>query len=83
MVLPQLLSRASFAAGIASSAGEMEKDAKYDHSISSAGCAFFPLAVETLGLRTDSSISLLHHITTCTTLRSGAFQGQGFHNLLQ
>ena len=62
-LLPQFLSRASLVAGIASSAGEMDKDAKYGHDVSSAGCVFFPLVVETLGLWTDSSISLLCRIS--------------------
>ena len=61
----------------------MDKDAKYDHNVSSAGCVFFPLVVETLGLWTDSSISLLCCIAARTTLRSGVSQGQAFHNLLQ
>ena len=78
-----ILSRASLVAGVASSAGEMDKDAKYDHNVSSAGCVFFPLVVETLGLWTDSSISLLRRIAARTTLRSGVSQGQAFHNLLQ
>ena len=82
-LLPQFLSRASLVAGIASSAGEMDKDAKYDHNVSSAGCVFFPLVVETLGLWTDLSISLLRRIAARTTLRSGVSQSQAFHNLLQ
>ena len=82
-LLPQFLSRASLVSGIASSAGEMNKDTKYDHSVSSAGCIFFPLVVETLGLWRDSSISLLHRIAARIALRSGASQGQAFHNLLQ
>ena len=82
-LLPHFLSRTSLVAGIASSAGEMDKDAKYDHNVSSAGCVFFPLVVETLGLWTDSSISLLCCIAARTTLRSGVSQGQAFHNLLQ
>ena len=61
----------------------MDKDAKYDHNVSSAGCVFFPLVVETLGLWTDSSISLLRRIAARTTLSSGVSQGQAFHNLLQ
>ena len=61
----------------------MDKDAEYDHNVSSAGCIFFPLVVETLGLWTDSSISLLRRIAAHTTLRSGVSQGQAFHNLLQ
>ena len=61
----------------------MDKDAKYDHNVSSAGCVFFPLVVETLGLWTDSSISPLRRIAARTTLRSGVSQGQAFHNLLQ
>ena len=61
----------------------MDKDAKYDHDVSSIGCVFFPLVVETLGLWTDSSISLLHRIAAHTTLCSGVSQGQAFHNLLQ
>ena len=81
--VPQFLSRVSLVAGVASPAGEMDKDAKYDHNVSSAGCVFFPLVVETLGLWTDSSISLLRHIAACTTLHSGISQGQAFHNLLQ
>ena len=82
-LLPQFFSGTSFVAGIASSAGEMDKDAKYDHNVSSAGCVFFPLVVETLGLWTDSSISLLRRIAAHTTLHSGISQGQAFHNLLQ
>ena len=82
-LLPHFLSRASLVAGVASSAGEMDKDAKYDHNVSSAGCVFFPLVVETLGLWTDSNISLLRRIAARTTLRSGVSQGQAFHNLLQ
>ena len=82
-LLPHFLSRASLVAGVASSAGEMDKDAKYNHNVSSAGCVFFPLVVETLGLWTDSSISLLRRIAARTTLRSGVSQGQAFHNLLQ
>ena len=82
-LLPQFLSRASLVAGIASSAGEMDKDAKYNHYVSSAGCVFFSLVVETLGLWTDSSVSLLRRIAARTTLRSGFSQGQAFHNLLQ
>ena len=82
-LLPHFLSRASLVAGVASSAGEMDKDAKYDHNVSSAGCVFFPLVVETLGLWTDSSISLLRRIAARTTLHSGVSQGQAFHNLLQ
>ena len=39
--------------------------------------------METLGLWTDSSISLLRRIAARTTLRSGVSQGQAFHNLLQ
>ena len=77
------MSRASLVAGVASSAGEMDKDAKYNHNVSSAGCVFFPLVVKTLGLWTDSSISLLRRIAARTTLRSGVSQGQAFHNLLQ
>ena len=46
-LLPHFLSRASLVAGVASSAGEMDKDAKYDHNVSRAGCVFFPLVVET------------------------------------
>ena len=42
-------------------------------NVSGAGCVFFPLVVETLGLC----------ITAHTTLRSGVSQGQAFHNLLQ
>ena len=63
-LLPQFLSRASLVAGIAISAGEVDKGAKYDHNVSSAGCVFFPLVVETLGLWTDSSISLLRCIAS-------------------
>ena len=77
--MSQFLNRVSFVAGIASSAGEMDKDAKYDHCISS----FFPLIVETWVLWTDSSISLLHCTTARATLRSSVSQGQTFHNLLQ
>ena len=79
-LLPQFLSRASLVAGIASSAGKMDKEAKYNHSVCGAGCVFFPLVVETLGLWTDS---LLRHIAAHTTLRSGVSQGQAFHNLFQ
>ena len=49
-LLPQFLNQASFTAGVASSTGEVAKDAKYDHNVSSTGNAFFPLVVETLGL---------------------------------
>ena len=80
-LLPQFLNRASFSASIISSVSEMDKNIKYNHSGSSAGFVFFPLVVKTLDLWTDSSISLLHHITACTTLRSGASQAQAFHNL--
>ena len=45
--------------------------------------SFLCMVVETLGLWTDSSISLLCHIAARTTLRSGVFQGQAFHNLQQ
>ena len=82
-LLPQFLSRASFVAGIASSADEIDKDINYYHSVSSTICVFFSLVVETLGLWTDLGISLLHCIAARTTLRSGVSQGQAFHNLLQ
>ena len=82
-LLSQFLSRASLVAGIASSAGEMDEDTKYDHNVSSADCVFFLLVVETLGLWTDSSISLLRRIAARTTLCSGVSQGEAFHNLLQ
>ena len=75
-LLPQFLSRASFVAGIASSADEIDKDINYYHSLSSTICVFFSLVVETLGLWTDLGISLLHCIAARTTLRSGVSQGQ-------
>ena len=83
-LLPQFLSRVSFTAGIASSVGKMHRDAKYNYySVSCSGCAFFPLVVKTLGIWTDSSISLLRRITVRTTLCSDVSQAQAFHNLLQ
>ena len=61
---------------MASSTSEMAKDAKYDRNVSSTGSVFFPLVVETLGLWTDSSVSLLCCIDAHTTLRSRVSRDQ-------
>ena len=86
-LLSQFLSKASrplLLALLALLVHEMYKDAKYDHSVFSAGCVFFPLVV---GLWTDSSTYLPLASRHCPyyiyILHSGVSQDQAFHNLLQ
>ena len=62
---------ASFAAGAASSAAELAKDNKYSQAIDNGGGVFYPLIVESLGLWTAFSISLLRRTAARTTFRSG------------
>ena len=80
---PSYLSIAACSAGAAGEAGEMEKDSKYDSRISASGALFFPLIVESLGLWTSHSISVLRTIAGKSTLFSGLSKSLAVSNLMQ
>ena len=80
---PSYLSIAAHSAGAAGEAGEMEKDSKYDARISASGAHFFPLIVESLGLWTSHSVSVLRTIAGKFTLFSGLSKSLAVSNLMQ
>ena len=70
-------------AGAAALAGEMEKDAYHDDIVAAAGREFFPLALETLGYWTPSSLKTLEIIMLKTTTCNTTFLSQAFQNLIE
>ena len=74
---PQFLNMAS------SAAGELAKDLKYESDFLLGGGVFYPLVVESLGLWTSSSVSLLCCIAAHTTFCGGISPTTAFHNLIQ
>ena len=70
-------------AGTAALAGEAEKDELHEEDVVSSGGLFFPLAVETLGYWTPSSLQTLKTIASKTTSCSTTSLSQAFSNLMQ
>ena len=64
--------KSDVSAGVATTRGEVEKDAHHEATVERAGGTFFPLAVETLGLWSSASLKMLKEIAVRTTSRSGA-----------
>ena len=58
-------------AGAAAMAGEMEKDYKHEDSVLKCGGQFFPLAVESFGFWTPTSLQTLRTIVAKTTTYNG------------
>ena len=75
-----LLSSAS-TAGTAAAAGELEKDIRYLETVEASGCSFYPLAVESFGVWTPSSLELLKSIARKTTLHTGTRFNQAINRL--
>ena len=59
----------------------MEKDAYHDDIIAAAGGEFFPLALETLGYWTPSSLKTLKIIALKTTTCDSTSLSQALQNL--
>ena len=74
---------AATSAGAAALAGEMEKDAYYDDIVAAAGGKFFPLALETVGYWTASSLKTLKIIALKTITCNTKSLSQTFQNLIE
>ena len=68
-----VLNQSAVTAGVATSRGEVEKDAHHEEVVLSAGGIFISLTVETLGLWSPASFRTLREVAVRTTNRSGAF----------
>ena len=69
-LLPQFVSIAATKPGAAAEAGEREKDGKHYDDVTRTGTMFFPLAVESLGLWSPSSLEILKTIARRAALTS-------------
>ena len=68
-----LLSQSAVTAGVCRIAGaRWRRNARHEEAVFGAGGIFIPLAVETLGLWSPASLSVLRDIALRTTTRSGA-----------
>ena len=54
--------------GAAAAGGDSEKIARYEDEVNKAGCDFYPLVVETLGVWSPSSLEILNIIAKRTVL---------------
>ena len=80
---PGNLNHASVNAGAAAVAGEIEKDRKHTDNVEHGGGCFYPLVVETLGVWTSSSYSILRTIAARTTVRNGLTVKLATRNLIE
>ena len=80
---PSYIVAAATSAGAAALAGEMEKDAYRDDVVTAAAGEFFPLALETLGYWTPSSLKTLKIIASKTTTCNTTSLSQAFQNLIE
>ena len=74
---------AANSAGAAAQAGELEKDDRHEENVIAAGGQFYPLASETLGYWTPSSLKILKTIASKTTTCNTTSLAQAFENLMQ
>ena len=79
---PRYVVSSATSAGTAALAGEAEKDERHEEDVVSSGGLFFPLAVETLGYWTPSSLKTLKTIASKTTCNTTSLS-QAFSNLMQ
>ena len=61
----------------------MEKDAYHEDAVAAAGGQFFPLALETLGYWTPSTLKTLKIIASKTTTCNTTSLSQAFQNLME
>ena len=61
---PSFINKAAITAGVVADAAEVEKDQRHEAIVERAGGHFYPLAVETLGLWSPSSFSILKSIAS-------------------
>ena len=80
---PRYVVSSATSAGTAALAGEAEKDERHEEDVVSSGGLFFPLAVETLGYWTPSSLKTLKTIASKTTSCNTTSLSQAFSNLMQ
>ena len=80
---PSYIVAAATSAGAAALAGEMEKDAYHEDAVAAAGGQFFPLALETLGYWTPSTLKTLKIIASKTTTCNTTSLSQAFQNLME
>ena len=78
---PSHVINAAVKAGAAAQAGEMEKDERHDSNVSSYGCLFYPLVVESYGVWSEHSLELLKSIAKKSTLSTGHSFSRAITNL--
>ncbi|XP_062511023.1 uncharacterized protein LOC134186939 [Corticium candelabrum] len=69
--------------GAAAAGGNSQKTAWYEDEVNTAGCDFYPLVVETLGVWSPSSLEILKIIARRTVLPTGATVSKAIQHLLQ
>ena len=82
---PSHLINAAIKAGAAAEAGEVDKDERHLANVSSYGCLFNPLVVESYGVWAAHSLEALRSIVKKSLLSSGLSLGQAsrqFHEQL-
>ena len=82
---PSHLINAAIKAGAAAEAGEVDKDERHLANVSSYGCLFYPLVVESYGVWAAHSREVLRSIVKTSLLSSGLSLGQAsrqFHEQL-
>ena len=68
---PTHLINADIRPGAAAEAGESEKDERYDDTVSSNGCLFFPVIVEYFGVWSSHSLEVLESIVKRSSVTTG------------
>ena len=80
---PQYLNRAAHQASAAGEASEADKDACHAQQVEEEGGLFFPLAVDSLGLWTPSSLRVIRQIASRASSLGHIPRAQAINHLLQ